>query len=143
MVISDEIKFPRVVPVDPYRADRRVEAVDGTAPIARIGAFKREWNRRRGTGGHQAGRRATSLSPDEAEAVRLLMERVNTSLEDHRIMLHLVLVRTDEGFSVDVYDCTGNESCTVVRDFEIAPDDLPLLLRNLEEEAGLLIDTVS
>lgn len=141
MVISDEIKFPRVVPVDPYRTDRKVEAVDGTPPIARIGAFKREWNRRRGTD-QQAGRVA-ALSSEEAESVRLLVERVNLSLEDHRIMLHLVLVRTEEGFAVDVYDCTGNEACTVVRDFEIAPSDLPLLLRNLEEEAGLLIDTVS
>lgn len=141
MVISDEIKFPRVRPVDPYRADRRVEAVDGTPSIARIGAFKREWNRRRGES-HRPSR-AVPLSPDEAEAVRLLVERVNLSLDDHRVMLHLVLVRTDEGFSVEIYDCTGNEACTVVRDFEIALHDLPLLLRNLEEEAGLLIDTVS
>ena len=29
-----------------------------------------------------------------------------------------------------------------MRDFEIAVSDLPLLLRNLEEESGLLIDTV-
>lgn len=141
MVISDEIKFPRVLPVEAYRADRKVEAVEGTPPIARIGAFKREWNRRRGAQ-HQASRAAT-LSPEEAAAVRFLMERVNASLEDHRIMLHLVLVHTDEGFSVDVYDCTGNEACSVVRDFEMAISDLPILLRNLEEEAGLLIDTVS
>ncbi|HSR37069.1 MAG TPA: hypothetical protein VLL73_07780, partial [Desulfurivibrionaceae bacterium] len=80
---------------------------------------------------------------DETEAVRHLVERVNLSLDDHRILLHLVLVRTDEGYVLDVYDCTGNEACTVVRDFEIAIADLPLLLRNLEEEAGLLIDTIS
>lgn len=142
MVISDEIKFPRVLPVDPYRADRKVEAVDGTPPIARIGAFKREWNRRRGAAAHPLSR-AVALTPDEADAVRLLVERVNLSLDDHRIMLHLMLIHSDAGYSVDIYDCTGNEACTVVRDFELALTDLPLLLRNLEEEAGLLIDTVS
>jgi len=142
MVISDEIKFPRVLPVEAYRADRKVEAVEGTPPIARIGAFKREWNRRRGSAQRQASR-AAALSAEEAAAVRFLLERVNASLDDHRIMLHLVLIRTDEGFAVDVYDCTGNESCTVVRDFEMAISDLPFLLRNLEEEAGLLVDTVS
>lgn len=142
MVISDEIKFPRVLPVDPYRADRKVEAVDGTPPIARIGAFKREWNRRRGSGTPRENL-VSALSPDEAAAIRLLVERVNASFNDHRIMLHLVLVQTDEGYAVDIYDCTGQQACTVVRDFEIALSDLPLLLRNLEEEAGLLIDTVS
>jgi hypothetical protein len=142
MVISDEIKFPRIRPVDPYRADRKVEAVDGTPPIARIGAFKREWNRRRGETAHRP-QQASALSPDETEAVRHLVERVNTSLEDHRILLHLVLVKAGEGYVLDIYDCTGSEACTVVRDFDIAIADLPLLLRNLEEAAGLLIDTVS
>lgn len=142
MVISDEIKFPRLLPVDPYRADRKVDAVDGTPPIARIGAFKREWNRRREAGAHKA-KQVAALSAEEAEAVRRLVERVNLSLDDHRVMLHLVLIHTEEGVAVEIYDCTGNEACTVVRDFEIAVSDLPLLLRNLQEEAGLLIDTVS
>ncbi|MEW6500383.1 MAG: hypothetical protein AB1456_02790 [Thermodesulfobacteriota bacterium] len=142
MVISDELKFPRIRPVEPYRADRKVEAVDGTPPVARIGAFKREWNRRRGALA-QPAKRATPLTAEEAEGVRQLVNRVNTSLEDHQILIHLVLIRTEDGFGVDVYDCTGNEACTVVKDFELSLADLPVLLRNLEEEAGLLIDTVS
>lgn len=140
MVISEEIKFPRIQPLDAYRAGRKVEAVDGSQPVFRIGAFKREWDRRRGAA--QQPRRPGMLSPEEAEAVRQLVERVNANLDDHHILLHLVLVQTEEGVSVEVYDCTGQDACTVMRDFEIAVSDLPLLLRNLEEESGLLIDTV-
>ena len=141
MVISDEIKFPRPIRIDPYRADRKVEAVDNVPPIARIGAFKREWNRRRGEAFQ--GRQPQPLGPDEADGVRLLVERVNTSLADHNVLLHLVLLKTDEGYLVDVYDCTSQTACTVVRDLEVSLEDLPVLLRNLQEEAGLLIDTIS
>lgn len=142
MVISDEIKFPRPIHVDPFRsADRKVEAVDTVPPIARIGAFKREWSRRRE--GNKEEAQPVPLGPEEAEAIRLLVDRVNTSLEDHQIMLHLVLIRTTDGYVLDVYDCTGEDACAVVRDFVVALDDLPALLRNLEEASGLLIDTIS
>jgi len=142
MVISDEIKFPKPVQVDPFKAERKVEATDAVFPLARVGAFKREWSRRQGQGKRSA-RARRQLNPDEEGSVRRLVERINNRLEDQRIGLHLVLVKDEDGFALDVYDCTDNIACTVVKDIFVSLEDLPVLLKNLEEEAGLIIDTVS
>ncbi|MGV1100923.1 hypothetical protein ACUUL3_16120 [Thiovibrio sp. JS02] len=141
MVISDEIKFPtRPIRRDPYRTERKIDPVDGTQPVARIGAFKREWEQ--GREERRQGGEETFLATDEL-SVRRLIERVNTHLERRHILIHLVLIRDESGYAIDVYDCTGNEQCTIVGDVIIDLADLPVLLRNLEQETGILLDTVS
>lgn len=142
MVISDEVKFPRLPKIEPFRAGKKVESVEGPMPIARISAFTREWRRRRGEG--QARPSREKFSPADAETARKMLERVNTRLEEQRIPLHLLLTRNAEGgYLIDVYDCTGADRCSMMSDITIDLDDLPLLLRNLEEETGILVDTVS
>ncbi|MBU2539339.1 MAG: hypothetical protein KKH22_12960 [Proteobacteria bacterium] len=140
MVISDEIKFPRPIRIDPYRKEKKVEAIDGLAPIARIGAFKREWQRDKESRRHQE--ESLFHSPEE-NTVRRLVEQVNTHLENQNILIHLVLIKDENGYSLDVYDCTGNEQCSIIGDVLIDLDDLPVLLKNLQQEAGILLDTIS
>lgn len=139
MVISDEIKFPRPIRVDPYRLGKKVAPIDGLAPLARIGAFKREWQRDR------EGRRQQEqvfLSSEET-VVRRLVEQVNAHLKKQKILLHLVLTKDEHGYSLDVYDCSGNGQCSIIGDVAIDLDDLPVLLKNLQREAGILLDTIS
>lgn len=140
MVISDEIKFPRPIRIDPYRLEKKVAPIDGIAPLARIGAFKREWQRDR------EGRRQQeqALFPSSEEtAVRRLVVQVNAHLKNQKILLHLVLTKDEHGYSLDVYDCSGNEQCSIIGDVAIDVNDLPILLKNLQQEAGILLDTVS
>jgi hypothetical protein len=140
MVISDEIKFPRPIRIDPYRAEKKVDPIDGLTPVARIGAFAREWRRNRE---ERRQREQDIFSPTEETAVRRLVEQVNTHLETQKILIHLVLIKDERGYSLDIYDCTGNERCSIIGDVVIDLNDLPVLLKNLQQEAGILLDTIS
>lgn len=141
MVISDEIRFPRpAVPV-PSRPGKKTAPVDGVTPVARISAFKRDWSRSR----EEEYRRPGKKGPPQADrsVVRHLVEKVNSHLAMQNISLHLVLAGDASGYAIDVYDCTESDRCSIVGDLVIDPGDLPLLLRKLEQETGLLLDTVS
>jgi hypothetical protein len=140
MVISDEVKFPRPIKIDPYRQKKKVEAIDGINPVARIGAFKRDWRRHR-----EEGREKKDLfSSVDEKSVRRLVDNINVHLENQQILIHLVLVRDENGgYGLDVYDCTSGDRCSVIHDVIIDLDDLPILLRNLQQETGILVDTIS
>jgi hypothetical protein len=140
MVISDEIKFPRQIRIDPYRSGKKVDRVDGLTPVARIGALTREWQRNKEERRQQG---QTPLPASEESSVRRLVEQVNTHLEHQKILIHLVLIKDEHGYSLDVYDCTGNEQCAIIGDVVIDLNDLPVLLKNLQQEAGILLDTIS
>jgi len=141
MVISDEIKFPRPVRIDPYRSEKKVDPIDdGLSPVARIGAFTREWQRNR----EERRQKEPPLFPSTEETtVRRLVEQVNTHLKTQKILLHLVLIKDEHGYSLDVYDCADNERCSIIGDVIIDLNDLPSLLKNLQQEAGILLDTIS
>ena len=142
MVISDEIKFPRVTVVDPFKTERQVDSVDGVNPVHPVGAYLREWQRRK-RGTQRTEREPMPLPATREKAVRRLIDRVNEHLEQRKIQIHLVLTKEDDGYTLDVYDCTSDQVCAIIRDIVISVDELPALLRNLQDEAGILIDTVS
>ncbi|MFA7383611.1 MAG: hypothetical protein WC001_09180 [Desulfurivibrionaceae bacterium] len=139
MVISDEIKFPRPARIDPYHSKKKVEPVDGLAMVARIGAFKRDWQRDRE--GRRRQEQVFLLSSEESP-VRRLVEQVNTHLDNQKILLHLVLTKGEHGYYLDVYDCSGNEQCSIIGDINIDLNDLPVLLKNLQQESGILLDAI-
>lgn len=139
MVISDEIKFPRPIKVDPYRTEKKIDPVDGTPPVTRIGAFSREWQRRR----QEQQERRPYTGPNDEESVRRLVDTVNTHLKNQDIQIHLLLIRDENGFAIDVYDCTRGDRCEIIGDVVIDLEDLPVLLKNLQQETGILLDTVS
>jgi hypothetical protein len=140
MVISEEIKFPRSIRIDPYRSEKKVDPIDGINRVARIGAFTREWQRNR----EERRQQEQALYPaTEETAVRRLVTQVNSHFENQKIPIHLVLIKSEHGYSLDVYDCTGDEQCSIIGDVVIDLNDLPVLLKNLQQEAGLLLDTIS
>lgn len=140
MVISEEIKFPRPIRIDPYRKEKKVDPIDGLTPVVRIGAFTREWQRNR----EERRQKEQALFPSTEEtAVRRLVAQVNTHFENQKIPIHLVLIKSEHGYSLDVYDCTGDEQCSIIGDVVIDLNDLPVLLKNLQQEAGILLDTIS
>lgn len=140
MVISDEIRFPRTQPVKSLARKRKVEAVDATTPVARLGSFKQSWQRQRQEDKPPSRRQ---LDDDELKEVFGLVRQANQCFDKNDIKLHLMLTQTDEGWLIDVYDCTSNDICEIAGDIHINLDELPILLRNLETESGLLVDTVT
>lgn len=141
MVISDELRFPVVQPVKKFHKERKVEEIFELTASSRIGAFKREWYGQRERGRRPPRRR--HLNDGEKRGVREQVERANRNFERQGTPLRLVLTRTEEGYLLDVYDCTGDTVCQVAHDIHISLDELPTLLRNLEGEIGLLVDTVT
>ena len=140
MVISDEVKFPKTIAVDPFKTETKVKDVDNTPPVEKIGNFRRNWQKNRERRSNEKGKKY--LTAEETKTVRTMVEKVNKDLADHKILIHLILTSDDDGFSLDVYDCTDNFVCKIVKDIVINLDDLPILIRNLQQEAGLIVDAV-
>ena len=140
MVISDELKFPKTTPVDPFKTETKVKNIDNIPPVEKIGNFRRQWKKNPERKSNEKGKKL--LTEEESKTVRSMVEQVNKDLTNHNVLIHLVLTQDDDGFSLDVYDCTDNYVCKVVKDIIINVNDLPVLIRNLQQEAGLLVDTV-
>ena len=140
MVISDEVKFPKSIAVDSFKTEPKVKNVDNTPPVEKIGNFRRNWQKNRERKNSEKEKKY--LTAEETKTVRTMVEQVNKDLADHKILIHLVLIGDDDGFSLDVYDCTDNFVCKIVKDIVINLDDLPILIRNLQQEAGLIVDAV-
>ncbi len=136
-----EIKNPNPLPPQkavPLRED--LDPAERVKYVERVGRFKTEWARRRKKELPASGR--VTLSFEEEKEVRSMIDKVNMDLENHGVLIHLSLVRDEDGFSIDVYDCTSEKICTIVRDIVIDVGDLPSLLYNLQKETGLIIDKV-
>ncbi len=79
--------------------------------------------------------------PDTVEKeLRLLIQQVNNNLKKSNIHIHIGLVKEEKGYALDIYDCTDGISCKLVKDETIHLQDLPDLLNNLQQEAGILLD---
>jgi hypothetical protein len=133
-----EIKGP-VSTIRPEPGDaEQMPPVDVVRPVIRVRHY--EGGRREQEGGKR--RRSDFLYAFEEKGLRRLIEHVNADLERHKIPIHLVLLAAEEGFLLEVYDCTDQRVCRAVRDQEIGAAELPALLRKLQSEAGLLVDTI-
>ena len=75
MVISDEIKFPRPIRVDPYRTEKKVDPIDGLSPVARIGAFTGHGSAAGGQAGRTAAAGRTASPRTAAGRVNLFFPR--------------------------------------------------------------------
>lgn len=95
--------------------------------------------------GPEATERRPALSPAirTEQAIRTALGRLNADLAAQELPLHLVLARNDQGFALDVYDCSFNELCRLTYDIPISMDDVTGLLARLEQETGLIVDTAS
>lgn len=100
--------------------------------------YVKEWGRER----KRREREMLPLDEDGLSRIRKLTERVNENLEACGILIHLVLIEDENGFALDVYDCSSGDMCQVIHDIEVGLDELPKLLVRLQMEAGIMFDTV-
>ncbi len=141
MVITDEIKFPTHPVLDYSGKKRQVEKIDSITPVLPVKRFWRRWQKNKDRIFVKGVEE--NLPEGSEKMLQILIDKANQNFIAHHIDVHLALVKGKDGYEIDVYDCTGNRVCQLIRDDEIHLDDLPNLLRNLQRQSGILIDTVS
>lgn len=137
-----EIKKPIPTPVKRPTAIRRdlppVEKVMAAMPVDKL---LERWRRPKEQ--HGVERRKAPLTQAAKSDVRAMIARANNDLQRQAVPIRLVLIKEEDGYVIDVYDCLDDVVCQVVGDLVIDLDDLSILLRNLERESGILLDTIS
>lgn len=100
---------------------------------------------RREQGKGQEGRERRRLIETDQPSVReisRLVEQINHQLEAQGIMIHLVLVTTEGGFAIDLYDCSDGNVCRNIHDIRIGIGDLSILFARLTLKTGIMVDKV-
>lgn len=137
-----EIKKTSPTPSEHPKPIRRdLDPVDKVNPASPVDSLLKRWRRHKERRGEQ--RRQEPLTPDAERDVRAMVDKVNQRLTKQSVPIRLALVAEEEGYLIDVYNCQDEESCRTIADLLIDLEDLPVLLRNLEQEVGILVDTVS
>lgn len=132
--------LPRITEPEKVK-ERATEPVLAVNPVTRVRTLRQQWPRRRAR--KYAADQAEPDMPLAEKSVRSLIDRVNQDMEAHGVKIHLVLKQEKEGYVLDIYDCSTENLCSIIGDIEITLEELPQLICNLQEEVGLLIDTVS
>ncbi|MFH1215044.1 MAG: hypothetical protein V1706_00935 [Pseudomonadota bacterium] len=138
MVITDEFKFPRPPRIDTGESRLIIREIGGLSPVLPINQYRKKW--RRGENRPFVEGVEEDLTDEAEKDLQLLVSQVNQNLEKAGIAIHLGLVREDGGYALDIYDCTSGFVCQIVREEAIHIKDLPNMLKNLQQEAGILID---
>ncbi len=135
MVISDEFKFPRPLNWEKFSDPRRVRQVYGISAVMPIKHIQRRWY-------NSAEEERADVEEEDhvGMALQQLVDQVNASLESHGVEMHIALLRKEDGYALDIYDCTDLEACRIIKAKTVNISELPLLLKNLQEGAGLLVD---
>ncbi|MDH3359834.1 MAG: hypothetical protein OEL55_03100 [Desulfobulbaceae bacterium] len=124
---------------EPRRRD--LPPVEKVASVRPVDVLLRQWRRPKDQQGQE--RRKTSLTQAVKSDVRSMIARANDNFHRQDVPIRLVLIKEEDGYVIDVYDCHDADVCQIVGDLLIDLDDLPTLLRNLERESGILLDTIS
>jgi len=139
-----EVRNPTPPPPDPVPTRRDLHP---PVPIGRVRpidplVLRQEWAKRKKTKRKEAGLTGESeLRPPLAEkAIRDLVRQANEDLAASGVPLQLVLARNEEGFALDIYDCSDEAVCEVAQEVPLDLNNLVTILDNLEHEAGIIVN---
>ncbi|MCB2181713.1 MAG: hypothetical protein KQH63_06800 [Desulfobulbaceae bacterium] len=138
MVITDEFKFPRPPIRDTGESPLRLREISGIDPLLPINHHPNRWRKEKNR--PYLEEVEENLTDQAEKDLQLLIDRVNRNLEESHVAIHLGLVKLEKRYALDIYDCTGGQVCLLVKDDAVHISDLPKLLKNLQEQAGILID---
>lgn len=135
MVISDEFKFPRPLNWEKFADPRRVRKIYGISAVMPIKHIQRRWYK-------SADQERPEMEKVDHVGMALhhLVDQVNGSLDAHGVEMHISLLRKEDGYALEIYDCTDLEACRLIKAEAVNIAELPLLLKNLQEGVGLLVD---
>jgi len=142
MVITTEYRDPPRRRIDTGEAPLKIREIPGLSPIIPINYFQKQY--RHGTGVASYLETGDEILPARAErSLQLLIIQANNDFSSHGVDIHLVLVKSREDYELDIYDCTDGHVCKLIKDDTIHIEKLPGLIRNLQQKAGILMDTTA
>jgi hypothetical protein len=139
-----EVRNPTPPPAEPQPIRKDLHP---PLPIGRVRpvdplVLRQEWEKRKKTKYKESGYQGEPAPRPlmKEKAIRDLVRQANEDLAASGAPLHLVLAQNDEGFVLDVYDCSDDGMCQVTQEVPIDLNHLLTLLDNLEHEAGIIVN---
>lgn len=134
-----EIRDPKPAPPEPKPRKKEVSPpppIGRVRPVDRL-VLRREWERRR----EHARREEVQPRPLLAErSIREMVGRANEDLAANGLPLRLVLARNNEGYCLDIYDCSDDAVCRLSQEVHLDLNELLTILDNLQHETGLIVN---
>ncbi len=134
-----EIRDPKPLQADPK--PRRKEILPAmpsgrVRPVDRL-VLRQEWERRKERG----QREEMPPRPPLAErSIRDMIQRANEDLAANGLPLHLVLAKNNDGYCLDIYDCSDEAVCRLSQEVHLDLNELLTILDNLQHETGIIIN---
>jgi hypothetical protein len=139
-----EVRNPTPPPADPLPTRKDLHP---PLPIGRVRpvdpmVLRQEWEKRKKTKRKEAGQAEETepRTPLAEKAIRDLVRQANEDLTASGVPLQLVLIKNEEGFALDIYDCADDAVCEVEQEVPIDLNNLLTVLDNLEHEAGIIVN---
>ena len=141
MVITAEYKFPPRPRIDTGEAPLKLREIPGISPVLPLRYIEKKY--RQGTGFNYIEEVEESLPEGAEKTLQALIIEANQDFIARGVDIHLGLKKTDAEYELDIYDCTDGNVCKLVKDDAVHIEDLVSLVRNLQKESGILIDTTA
>lgn len=105
-------------------------------PVDRL-VLRQEWERRK-----EQGRREGALPrlPLAEISIRQMVSQANEDLAANGLPLRLVLAKSNEDYSLDIYDCSDDEVCRLAQEVPLDLNELLTILDNIQHETGMIIN---
>lgn len=139
-----EIKDPAAVVTTAYPKLPRPGHIEPTVAVqdfhtlGKLFARREQGKEREG----RPGRRMVSLDQAAVREACRLVAQINSQMEAQGTMIHLVLVADEDGFAIDLYDCSDSTVSRCIHDISIGVNDLQILLARLTQKTGIMVDTM-
>ena len=134
-----EIRDQKPAPPEPKPIRREVVRpvpIGRVRPVDRL-VLKQEWERRKENRQHEE---VQSRPPLAERSSRQMISQVNEDLAANGLPLRLVLVKNNEEYSLDIYDCSDDTVCRLSQEVHIDLKELLTTLDNLQHETGIIIN---
>ena len=139
-----ELKNPTPPPTDPEPIRKDLQPPLPIGRVRRVDplVLRQEWEKRKKTKRKESGAREElpPRPPLAEKSIHDLIQQTNEDLNASGVPVQLVLAKTEEGFALDIYDCSDDAVCTVTQEVPLDLDNLLTILDNLEHEAGIIIN---
>lgn len=139
-----EVRNPTPPPPEPVPIHKEVHP---PLPIGRVRpvdplVLRQEWEKRKKNKRKESGLQEENppRPPLAEKSIRDLVKQTNEDLAASGVPLHLVLAKTEEGFVLDIYDCSNDTVCQVEQEVPLDFNNLMTTLDNLEHEAGIIVN---
>ena len=126
MVIA-EVKFQGPSEWHTFAEARRVREVYGISPLMAINHFTSR-NKRWPASTRRYGPESRNRLH---HSLVMMIDQANSNLQSLGLDIHISLVQHEDGFALDIYDCSSGRLCEMIGKEDISLAELPTLLKNL------------